>query len=891
MRKRTAIAMGAMGLRVLKKSLNPALQPVNLRELGGTARLDARRPIPWTGFAKAGRWAGFTFILPGLLCLSLFFPGVSYSWLPWDATGWWLLLIVLGLPFVSVEGWLLLVLHRLAVFVLRQKKENSEGLVQFALSRGRDPWWMIFISLILATLIVRLLAAGAPESVSTVLNENASWLFLMSAFSGVIAAIRLALKRSASLKHEYEGWKLHQRRGTLAALTGGRYTSVPPELHDILEFEPDFSFALSETPPYVAEHLRSFEMTLTKQENDDWMLDETVESPIVRVTQTTSEKREERELLRRSDFRLVRIYEREVDYNEILGFDVALDVKEVNPDATNPRRPQPALIAEHVTEKDLSQIQRFAVEDEDRMTIVGYDLERWNSAKRRHENLVYLQRVDAEEAAVIQQVANRIAGGNAHNVWLEFHWVPNDGHNADVCPRHLEAVVVLRSPKRGLTEDEQEKTWRSVMEFFPGWTNGTIEAVGVSSVVILRYAKPLALPALVRTIDLLPPKSADPMRWAKNAYGVNPVGEAVMHDLSKVPNLLIAGKPGTGKSALARHILAMRLALGHKVIVLDHEKKAAFARPFKSRTLIWATENRAIANALAFAHQDALRKYTVIRSLGYENWYDATTEERKRYDLYPVSIFFDEFENAIAPKDVKTAEAAFGKGSKRYESDLRFNAAIGLIQDYTAKLGKVDRAAGTYLVIMTQFPYQEKLKDVRNALGMSIQMAATGTTLKANEVGLTLGPDASEGIELLNKFITPFPGQEPQVGVGAMQDTENGGLTAFKAPWLGLDEVEEFLSLAGVPEVQPWRITDQLGVGLRAEEEPDLRTPIEPPFGQTLSHLDEEEEGDVIDLYSASVEPVDIGPGGNAHLDGIPLPSSDEPIEEEPDEFENIFRK
>ena len=47
------------------------------------------------------------------------------------------------------------------------------------------------------------------------------------------------------------------------------------------------------------------------------------------------------------------------------------------------------------------------------MTVVGFDLHRWNPAKERFEKLIYVQTVTQEEAEIIQLISNRLLAGKS----------------------------------------------------------------------------------------------------------------------------------------------------------------------------------------------------------------------------------------------------------------------------------------------------------------------------------------------------------------------------------------------------------------------------------------------------------------------------------------------
>jgi energy-coupling factor transporter ATP-binding protein EcfA2 len=456
--------------------------------------------------------------------------------------------------------------------------------------------------------------------------------------------------------------------------------------------------------------------------------------------------------------------------------------------------------------------------------------------------------VTEAEASVYDRSAH-LLGLNPWDFSLEIEWAENDEGDRDIHPLRFDVLKVKRAPVRGLTKDKRLPIWQGIVESLPGGSDGCkIEDDDVTGTAVVRYGKPLALPKDVRTIDLLP-KYVDPMGWAKVTYGVGVDGRPIAIDLSKVPHVLIAGKPGSGKSTLLRTDTAVRLANGHKVVVLDHAKKAPWAVAFKPYTILWCTENRAIANALAFIYEESRRRGKLIREHGLENWYDFTLEERERFNIYPLSIYFDEYESAIDPKDLKTTELAYGKDSARYTADQRFNAAVGKIMTYMEQIGKEARYAGIFLVVSTQFPYANKLAGSRNVLGNTIQLAAPGTALQSSEIGLAMGSDTAETIELLTKYSRVRTGEKPPVGLSVIRDSENGTLAAMKIAYLEPADVVSTMKTLGVQECQPWRITDELGVGLRAEETPDPRQPIAPPVLK-LTHLDEEAE-DVIDLYSS----------------------------------------
>jgi len=814
MRKLTPLSIVGAVLR----TLNPKVKPVSHKELGGTARLDSLRPEPHRGIAGGARWLGYVVIFPGALCwIALTSPETSPPWLELSLVA----LMLLG-----------------SRFMVRQAKESTSGLLGFSWRTVQDRGPLaVTLALITLTLVIRLIASGLPSSIDATLYKVGSYLFLASCVAGLYSSWAVARSLVRVRRDEYV--RMHEWgnpvSGKLKAAVGVPITS--PEMHSMVHFESD-QVIIDPVPPLIAERFSGIELAMARGHVDDVMLSEDSTPQRICFVPITPEWLVCRTVLRSCDFTLLGFDEREIEDAEILGRSLIVAPDAVNPDASKPAKPRAASAAEHVSEKDFGQIQRFAMDATDSMTIVGYDLNRYNSETRRYEKLIYIQRVSAEEKVILERIAHQLKT-KIWGMWLEFHWVENDEDDRGEHPQRIDSVVVKRSPVGGLTPEQREQIWRPVIAMMPKGSNGwMIEDDQQSGFVTLRYGTPLVLPDGVSVLDMIP-QQVNPMDWAKIPLGVGVDGKPLGLDLSKVPHTLIAGKPGSGKSTLLRTDMAQRVARGHKLMVFDPFKKAPWATMFKPYTIAWSMEIRGVANALAFVYEESKRRGKVIRAHGKENWYDFSTEDRDKLGLYPISIYFDEYESAIFTKDLKTTALAFGKDSKRYLSDEKYNAAVGLMQHYVAQIGIESRFAGLYLVVATQFPYKEKLGAARNVLGNTIQLHQAGAAIQSSEIGLAMGADASRAVELLTEFSAPRPGHEAPVGLGVIQNSETGTLNAMKIAFLSPDEVVPLMVSLGVPECRPWRVTDALGIGIRAEEIPDPRTPVAPP-ATTLTHLEEE---------------------------------------------------
>lgn len=183
-----------------------------------------------------------------------------------------------------------------------------------------------------------------------------------------------------------------------------------PEIHKAVHFETD-CVRIFPASPDIAERFSGIELAMARRHIDQWMLDEDSTPTDIRFVLITDEQLLRRQTLRASNYTLLGFDDREIDDEEILKRSITIDPALVSPAATIPPKPRAAQAAEHVTEKDLPLIQRFAAEQG--MTVVGFDLHRWNPAKERFEKLIYVQTVTQEEAEIIQLISNRLLAGKS----------------------------------------------------------------------------------------------------------------------------------------------------------------------------------------------------------------------------------------------------------------------------------------------------------------------------------------------------------------------------------------------------------------------------------------------------------------------------------------------
>lgn len=698
MRKLTPLRVAGVVLRTLNPK-KPKRKPVSHKELGGTARLDSLRPEPHRGIAGGARWIGYAIIFPGVLCwIAVTSPKTSPPWLE------------LSLVALMLIG---------SRFIVRQAKESTSGLLGFSFRTVKDRGALAAaLVLITVTLITRLIAAGLPSSMSGPFYQIGTYLFLASCAVGLYNSWALARGLVRLRRDEYA--RMHEWgnpvTGKLKAVVGVPITS--PEMHSMVHFESD-QVIIDPVPPLIADRFSAIELAMARGHVDDVMLSSDSTPHRICFVPITPEWLERRNLLRSSDFTLVGFDEREVEDVEILGRDLIVAPDTVHPDASIPTKPRAALAAEHVSEKDFGQIQRFAMDAEDGMTIVGYDLNRYNSENRRYEKLIYVQRVTGDERAVLERMANLLKS-KIWEMWLEFHWVTNDEDDRSEHPLRIDTVVVKRSPVRGLTTEQREQTWRPIIGMMPKGSNGwVIEDDQHSGFVILRYGKKLQLPSSI---------SYD---WeTRLTYRAIPFAVSEREELlclgALESNILFGGTPGSGKSGGVTAYLAgiSRLA---NVAIIGLDPKRVEQSMWASRFSRIAKDPDSALDVLERLNQEMTRRYVWLEGQELKKLAEV------HMDVFPMIVLvIDELADLVASGLTKEEKADDG---------LR----IQLIR----RLIALGRASGIVVIAATQKPQSTVIPtEIRDLIQQRVAYATTNSQMTDTILGQGMASNGAAANEI-----------------------------------------------------------------------------------------------------------------------------------------------
>ena len=695
MRKLTPLRVVGAVLR----TLNPKVKTVSHKELGGTARLDSLRPEPHRGIAGGARWLGYAIIFPGTLCwIAVTSPEASPPWLELSLVA----LMLLG-----------------SRFVVRQAKESTSGLLGHSWRTVQDRGFLAAaLALITLTLIIRLLAAGLPSSIDGMFYTVGSYLFLASCVAGLYGSWALARSFVRVRGDEYA--RMHEWgnpvSGKLKAAVGLPITS--PEMHSMVHFEFD-QVIIDPVPPFIAERFSGIELAMARAHVDDVMLSEDSTPQRICFVPITPEWLERRKLLRSSDFTLLGFDERAIEDVEILGRNVIVGPDTVNPDASKPAKPRAASAAEHISEKDFGQIQRFAMDATDSMTIVGYDLNRYNSDTRRYEKLIYVQRVTAEEKVILERIANLLKP-KIWEMWLEFHWVPNAEDDRGEYPQRIDTVVVKRSPVGGLTPEKREQIWRPVIAMMPKGSNGwMIEDDQQTGFVTLRYGKKLQLPSTISYDWDIP-----------LAYRAIPFAVSEREELLSLgaleSNILFGGTPGSGKSGGITAYLAGISRLPN-VAIVGLDPKRVEQSMWASRFSRIAKDPDSALDVLERLNEEMQRRYIWLEGQELKKLTEL------HLDVFPlIVLIIDELADLVASGLTK---------EEKDDDGLR----IKLIR----RLIALGRASGIVVIAATQKPQSSVIPtEIRDLIQQRVAYATTNSQMTDTILGQGMASNGAAANEI-----------------------------------------------------------------------------------------------------------------------------------------------
>ena len=166
--------------------------------------------------------------------------------------------------------------------------------------------------------------------------------------------------------------------------------------------------------------------------------------------------------------------------------------------------------------------------------------------------------------------------------------------------------------------------------------------------------------------------------------GVDTVGEPVVADLAKMPHLLIAGSTGSGKSvglnAMLTGLLCSRTPDELKLIIID-PKQLEFAVYADIAHLLFpiVTDTKRAVPVLRWLVQEMQDRYSVMMTVGARNLqgYNELVEAAKR--LPSIVCIIDEL------------------------ADLMMTTGKD-VEDLTARIAQMARAAGIHMIVATQRP-------------------------------------------------------------------------------------------------------------------------------------------------------------------------------------------
>lgn len=435
---------------------------------------------------------------------------------------------------------------------------------------------------------------------------------------------------------------------------------------------------------------------------------------------------------------------------------------------------------------------------------------------------------------------------------IDFEWASDDRSDKAQFPERLETYRFLRSPVVGIVPEKRQGFYEAIMVAIPGWTNGCwIEDTNDNPVKTFHWAPPLVLPDIFLTQSVLPksyPSMLEILQkriWARPVQGISPRGRLVSVNLARVPHMLNAGGTNSGKSSTVLHDMVYRRACGHSLALFDNSsKKGGTFLNVKEHTFMFCTSPTESANGLAMLKAEVTRRSRfLMENYRINDW--LLTDDFEGLiaaGIVPMTVYYDEYETSITQdKEPKNLDP---DDPKRVATQNR-NRAIDEIEGYVLALAREARAVGVFLYIATQKPLVAKIgSSLRDQLGNSLQLAAGKMT--SGNVALTMGSEADVAMEEFKLFNRPKLDNDgfemrddsdqvimmPGLGVLLADGSEP---TALRMAYLKPEDAPTMLKQLGVPEAEPWEITDSLDLGMAEDatrfiDRRDTRPRIQPPF-------------------------------------------------------------
>lgn len=469
--------------------------------------------------------------------------------------------------------------------------------------------------------------------------------------------------------------------------------------------------------------------------------------------------------------------------------------------------PKPWRPDEHVATWGEKVSATMAAQLDASLETLGFTVVEWDPGHRT----AHVARLDDETRTVRARLAN-LLGTEPHAVEVELSYA----HDEKLERERLDVVTVHRAPNRGTNLDKRTDVWRDLVVSLPDGSNGwKVSEDPATGVVTLTYGQPRVLPDLVPMAKMLPP-ALDTSNWSRLALGLDPDGNDASIDLTAGPHALIVGPTGSGKSVLLRQHAVSALAHGHRLIVIDAVKGGLDFLAFKPWCVAFGESLDEARIIIEKVYAEGQRRKALLKAYEAPSWVDLPAAVRRKENIYPLTMLFDEFMSAAIASPVPKG---LDKDDPLVQEANRLNADKAVILAMIGKIARELRFSGIFAAIAMQRPDAAALPgfgEIRSNLTSAVQLIKPGSL------------PAQETLRMV------FPGDQTHVATETIMELDDGSskglaligadggdVTGFRVAFGVPSEIPAFLEDLGVPKPERWTIEPP-------ESDPEPWTPIQP---------------------------------------------------------------
>ncbi|MEZ3155937.1 FtsK/SpoIIIE domain-containing protein [Microbacterium sp. BWR-S6Y] len=351
--------------------------------------------------------------------------------------------------------------------------------------------------------------------------------------------------------------------------------------------------------------------------------------------------------------------------------------------------------------------------------------------------------------------------------------------------------IVARLPSTSITADRRVSNLQELAAAIPGYTSGwNIEENARTGRVDFTYGVPRALPDSVPLTSLLPVQATD-STWRCFPMGEGTGGTQVIYDSEDGVHAIVTGPTGSGKSVLLRTMMAVALANGSDIVIMDGSPKQGldFLR-LKGYALGWAGEPVGAAALLDAVYDEMKRRASILPQYdGVTNWHELPADVREREGIRQLVVFIDEAAALMLLKDLKGLD----KNDPKVAAAIAVNQAKTNFKMTLDDLARESRFVGIRLILGFQRPDASIIDGPTRAnFPTMVQLKTPGKPLKQESLRMVFPGD---DLPLAEAEFRALDNGRKGLAV-AMQD--GGDVVGFRVAYAHPDEISGLLAERGI---------------------------------------------------------------------------------------------